>query len=564
MAHPLDNCPIGPAGHCRNCAEGCAAFMYNGQIDGVNMKKPFRYKISICFLVSFLTIASACSARISQTETPTPKPSQTSMVAPTRLPTATMTAAPIPTHPPTLAPSPIPTFAPTLTGTTTPEILRALSPAEIPLSLKGFGLLSQKDPGVLYYYTTGKPGWASLKTPDSLSVEGIIANKAGDWIALHLVKDMSTQTGHTLDLLHLTDNQFIQVARMDSDWPNPQAEKVKQVEMLLGDARILWSPDGRSLAFPAAMDGSLNTDVYLAQTTSPDLIRLTDQPLNVKLLAWTPDSRQVIYSVSTGWDGMCYADTSVWSVSLDAKARKLYSAGCFMGEEVLGFTQADQMITCTESSSGPSYLLHLRRVDLSIGQTRMLYTGAFYQAAIDPVHGKVLFNALKIEDGDLYNLNEAAYDWVSISNPDQLHKLPITIATDSPNSVMPHSITWLPDVGRFMVVENGCLLVQSDGTITQFPQETFQPLGSPDGSRLAFIGMQDNPGIRVYDLAGKLQRTITSELAGVYAWSHDGKGLFYFSIAYGAYLTLYYQDLSKDKADLLVQDFLVGMLTLIY
>ena len=478
-------------------------------------------------------------------------------------PSATLTQFPQPTFTEiaTLTELPTSTITPSLSPTTTIESPPIQTPTQLPNSLKGFGILSQRDPGVLYYYKTGKPGWSTLKVPESLMRTQSL--NGGEWFAMQLVNDLSNRSGIYLDLLHLTDNQIIPVARLDSDWPDQADEKVNQAKGALEDGRILGSPDGQFLAFPAAMGGSLNADVYLAQTASPDLIRLTHQSLNVQLMAWTPDSRQVIYSVSKGWDNLCYADTTVWSVSLDGKARKLYSAGCSMGEEVLGFTQNDQMVTNTLNPMGVSDRLHLRRVDLSTGQTKMIYTGYFIMAALDPVHGKVLFNALTAGE---YDYSKIDYDLVSVANPEQVQKINIDIETISNNiSEMMHSITWLPEAGRFVVIEKSSLLVGPDGSITPFPTEYSPPLDSPDGTRLVFNGGMDRAGFRVYDLTGKLLHEVTTpDPVGLFDWSHDGKGLFYFTMSNGATLTLYYQDLSTDSPDLMVQGFPTGQMTFIH
>jgi len=88
-------------------------------------------------------------------------------------------------------------------------------------------------------------------------------------------------------------------AEMDQLDENGQPKAWTQDVYLALDAEgwldtLAWSPDGRTLAYVAAVDGP-SADVYVYDTVADAVRRLTDGPNQPKLLGWSADSRWVLH-----------------------------------------------------------------------------------------------------------------------------------------------------------------------------------------------------------------------------------------------------------------------------
>ncbi len=57
---------------------------------------------------------------------------------------------------------------------------------------------------------------------------------------------------------------------------------------------IDWSPDSKSLAFAAQIDGS-SSDVYIFNTADSSIRRLTNEPENIWSTDWSPDGKNILY-----------------------------------------------------------------------------------------------------------------------------------------------------------------------------------------------------------------------------------------------------------------------------
>ena len=491
--------------------------------------KHFFGSIRIFYLIVAVMLVSCQSSRLPAIQSPSPNPGRTVIID--------ITATFTPTTAYTVTPTPLmltDTWTPTLVSTSTRTSTSIITPQPITstivstqLSKTGPWLVIGSDgiPGVTAFNIDGS-GEASLDNPTQLTWYNNDINtsaiQGGQWLALRGVKDPVNLKGVYLDLVHLPDDQVIQVSRMDSDWPYPNTPIISGANNAISNGKILWSPDGKYIAFSAALNGSQFADLYLAKTAQPGLIRLTTKTYNAYPLAWTPDSRQIIYAeIGTCGGNGCNVD-SVWMASPGKQDQKLYDARSNHFITFVGFMSTDQIIFYGGDGGAPK---NLRSVNLSTGQSEQFYSGHLLGAALDPGKKKVFFNALSISDSD--SLGNGLYE---IS---QLGRQPKLIKAGTWNQII-----WLPQINQFRVggtVHDGSLLVAPDGKATEFDQEnwwTSTPEVSPDGKIIAFCGsqsMKETPGLRLYDLSGKLLQTITQEPVEEVSWRPDSQGLFYLS-----------------------------------
>jgi len=75
-----------------------------------------------------------------------------------------------------------------------------------------------------------------------------------------------------------------------------------------------WSPDGRYLAFAGQMDG-LSSDLYIYDSVSGAIQRLSSGPQEVGWISWSPDGKWILDGSTYSFgEGMRYA---VYATSLD-------------------------------------------------------------------------------------------------------------------------------------------------------------------------------------------------------------------------------------------------------
>ncbi len=491
--------------------------------------------------LGILLFISACSNRLytpgspSATITPSPLTTQTRNITEAGL--TAILSSPSLTSTPTLTNTPAPTNITLPTGTP----LAAGAPTLQPFYKKGPGLLVNNGSHLEYYQIGSAGGWAGYQFPDPFSAINVAVAPGGKWLAVDGIRNVPNNTGLTLELLRLPDFQPVLATRLDSDTPFPNANRTNGTYDLIQTGSLLWSPDGRTLAFQAAPDGSSHTDIYIIHPDQPALLtRLTDQPLNAILLAWSPNSQRLIYTEINpcAWNG-CFTD-SVWSVDLDGRTKKLFDTPAASGIVVIGFTSTGKMIVCTRSNLGT--FRSLMQVDLSSGESEALYSGDFYEAAVDPASGKVLFSVFTSGLADGYYF---------VTTP----------GTDPQRVDLPFSgtsVRWLTAISMFSVCPgegecNGLTLISPGGKTSRGSVEKSDPIPSPDGSYLAYTySIGDNPvdtyqlgGIRIYDRSMVLLRTFADSRMGMFIWSSDSKGFYY--LADGA---IYYQGLGDRLPEL--------------
>ena len=147
-----------------------------------------------------------------------------------------------------------------------------------------------------------------------------------------------------------------------------------------------WSPDGRYLAFAGAIDGP-SSDLYVYDTQTDQVRRLTDGPNQAAILGWSPDSRWIIHSeastymIADAGEIGGFPAEAVWAAAADASVvKRLYRpAGV---EWILGWASDTEFLV--QRWSGYIFLHDLRAVDMRTGAERVIYSGNFYNIALAP------------------------------------------------------------------------------------------------------------------------------------------------------------------------------------
>jgi Tol biopolymer transport system component len=91
----------------------------------------------------------------------------------------------------------------------------------------------------------------------------------------------------------------IEIYLMDIEEALPGTDSAPQRQLTVSSASIQnfvtsWSPDGSRIAFSSNRDG--NTELYLMDPDGSNVVRLTENPFTDREPDWSPDGRQIVFS----------------------------------------------------------------------------------------------------------------------------------------------------------------------------------------------------------------------------------------------------------------------------
>ncbi len=405
-----------------------------------------------------------------------------------------------------MQPTHVPTTSPRDTETSFP--LPTSIPADVPLSANGPWLTYVTEEGILAVNPDGT-GRTLLAPPPLASVavgtfdipNGIAPH--GRWLAFRV--ERVDASGWDLNLLHLPDGHVRTVTALLS----PELERQFREGSLELDVEnaifwerdaLQWSPDGRYLAFIAALDGP-SSDLYVYDTADETMKRLTSGLNQAATPIWSPDGRWIIHQeVETFGTGAGWSVNTIWAAAVDGSAIvRLYNVPENDGPEMFrGVTTSGDLLVYRWSQTTPD--LHL--VSLDDGRVTMLHEGfpSVDAVALDPDSGAVVFTVGILNLYSRESFGARVVDSRSWSG-----------------------VVWAPGFSRFFVHgEAGILALTPTGESRIISEDTATPVPSPDGSWLALV---DNT-IRLYSASWELVQELTAS-SYTAIWRLDSAGLFF-------------------------------------
>lgn len=194
-------------------------------------------------------------------------------------------------------------------------------------------------------------------------------------------------TLHIISLPVLEEERAIPLAG-DATEPAPDAvagdPALDAVSVAVRDDGFAWSPDGARLAFTGMLEGP-TSDLYLYDTASNQITRLTDDPAQATRPLWSPDGRFILYTALEGAN----IDTG-----MHVQAFRVVAAD---GSSVTSLNEGeDQLLEWASADSAIMYSIDsicgrhdLRVVNLS-AEADPIWEGHFDRAAYAPESGSVL------------------------------------------------------------------------------------------------------------------------------------------------------------------------------
>jgi hypothetical protein len=353
------------------------------------------------------------------------------------------------------------------------------------------------------------------------------------WVAAREYTDLFSPVDLSIRIVRLPSEEPVRTIRLLSeqlttrieeseDWDPYLAPDVYQA-ILTDRPTMRWSPDGRYLAFIAAMDGP-SADLYVYDIQTDRVSRLTDGPNQAVLMEWSSDGRWIVHMEATdfftGIGGFAWhiSPEAIWAASVDgSEVKKLYDVEGGL-ELIMGWRAPSVFVVLRSHGSSPPS--DLRSVDINSGRVFSLYAPEAYPIAADGRTGAVAYVAIPMGEGPaeqgLYLLRAGEDSPVKI---------------DVGEWVIPKQVVWSPEAGLFYAqLGREIVVFDSSGEIRMTIEEETLPTPSPDGQWLAFARRDDTgerPGLRLYTSDGEFLRDLSHERVSGLIWSPDSMGIFF-------------------------------------
>ena len=300
---------------------------------------------------------------------------------------------------------------------------------------------------------------------------------------------------------------------------------------------VAWSPDGRYLAFTAALDGS-SSDLYVYDVERDRIERLNGLFTQSASPSWAPESNwlahQEIYRAASEADWRSEV-VEVISVPGYADQYALYVPGSQSQNEVLlGWINAQSLISYTDTQDGSEILRQVNVNTLAMG---VRFQGSFEGVAFDPDSG-CLALILGDEDAAALALMSGVY----------------LLSIDSTIPALQRGghwddVRWDPS-GMFIAAgSQGVFIFSPDGEGVILRDENDLEI-SPSGNWMIAWGdgLETNSGARLYQSqSGNLLQQITDQIVTSVYWLPDSQT--FFIQAEGALYHLSFPELSMKEIE---------------
>jgi hypothetical protein len=371
-----------------------------------------------------------------------------------------------------------------------------------------------------------------------LSTERIRAIHLPDpLISADLVKGRSPD-GHTLVIRAGSELNTDELALYQIDLPSFEVSKITPLlsltvqRMIVTDQNtraldtlavvtrpdgLAWSPDGRFLAFNAALHNE-TSDLYVLDTLNERIDRLNGLFTQNASPFWSPGSDWLVsqelnhVQQALGWRSELVSGLRV--PSFDSQ-NTLYVPPAGSREEVfVGWLNPTTFVSYSQADEGPQTLRQLNLAENA--QENLIFAGAFQQVAYDPASG-VLAYTLDYATAIPQGLTGGIY----------------RVLPDSPVHSLQSAGNWgqlAYDPGGMFLASGlqGVTLFTPDGDSLPLPEEGEARL-SPNGNWLVGYGRgeQSSPGARLYRAGSSnpLQTLIETPVEAV-LWQPDSAGFF--------------------------------------
>ena len=465
-------------------------------------------------LIFYGLAATACNNEPPPPPTNTPVFTQSLPELWTATPTITATATV--TFTPTPTPQPTSTPLPTQTAFPSPEVALA-------------------EDGPWLIGTTGQEYVAM--NPDGSGLTALpygtgVWNEKG-WLAARVSSNFNSPYDASIEIIRLPalepiksiplfSAELADEIRQNSNWNIDDARDVHQA-VLTDLPTMIWSPDGRYLAFVGAIDGP-SADLYVYDTLRDRVTRLTKSENHPVIMGWSPNNRSIVhmeainFRTDAGGAATSFGVIAVWSAqSSGSRARELYQVDD--GAQLLqGWRSSSEFLVRSNlAGSAPS---RLRVVNSTSGRVTDLYQQTVPKLDVNPKTGAIVFLGEPVQNSSAVFVVPAR----SVT-PIEIEGVPWR---------SPGQVAWSVESGVFYVAfPRGTLAISPSGEIVdQFEGECI-PLASPNGEWLLAgrwdcpSGSITNSGLRLYSENGAFVGDYITDEIAMPLWNPESDGVYF-------------------------------------
>ncbi len=415
------------------------------------------------------------------------------------------------------------------TATPEPIALPTIQPTPV-----AWLLTTDEDQVRIYEAGTGRqvelplpPLWrpsVDLQQNTGISSTGLLAVRTAsdpelpEDIALAIIR---LRDGQALAQIPLLSERLQDHMKQDPGFEDTYARK-QDVYAAVLDSSVAprWSPNGRVVAFAAALEGP-STDVYSYDLERGELSRLTDESEQVVVLDWSPDGEWVVYGEAFGFDEefLDYLMYSLLAVSTrTGEVRELAETVSGLPIEIVGWPTPSKFAMIDIDPGFGFWDLSL--VDIDTQSVTKLAAALIESFAYDPVSKNFAFTVVDDWEVDpglyLMSFNSTALQMV-----------------DAGAGEFWSIVRWIPELEQFVAASDQAVVAfSSEGKLQNvFTHESCIPSASPDGQWLAFGPCTSEfdivPGLRIYDTGGALTTELETNFVEELVWKPDSAGLYY-------------------------------------
>ncbi len=334
-----------------------------------------------------------------------------------------------------------------------------------------------------------------------------------DELALYQIDLPSTEVISLTPLLSLS----LQRAIVNED----DGRAFETLEAVTRPDGIAWSPDGRFLAFTAALDND-SSDLYVFDTERERIDRLNGLYSHSASPFWAPENNWLIfqelsYSEEGGWRSEVLSEISIPGY---VNHNALYvPPPNSQNEGLLGWVNAQSLISFSETDEGYSVL---RQVNVETASVNVILPSSFTRVALDP-ETKAL--AYLLSESDAVSAGTMAGVYL---------RKPGRASADLLRGGVWQDLVW-ENGGMFVAVgPQGVFAFTPEGESVALPQESHLVI-SPNGNWMIAWGEGEgfDQGARLYQSpSGNLLQELTDQWVDSVYWGPDSKNIFILAEGY--------------------------------
>ena len=315
------------------------------------------------------------------------------------------------------------------------------------------------------------------------------------------------------------------------------SRSVETLNRITGTQTLAWSPNGRFLAFLAALDND-SSDLYVYDTVMATVTRLNGLFSHSATPFWAPQNNWLITPQVTretdDSDWQAEDVTALRMPSFDDQQSVYLPRYDSVGEVFLGWLNSQSFVSYSQT---PTFPHTLRNVNVETGEVTLIYQGYFDVAALDPETRSI---ALVVNEA-----NASPQGWL----PGVYLLRSEDVAFGLEMAGIWESLVW-DQSGVFVASgTQGAFLFSPDDMAVLLGDEK-KAAPSPDASWLIAWGdgISSPTGLRLYQSpSGSFLQNISESLVSSVFWRPDSKA--FFVVSEGVLYYVRFPSLNLEKVD---------------